>query len=71
MQAGTCRRALTGRMGDCARNIRESLINSVYCANGIFFRPAASENLVHSAAISAVSFLAGQKNPLFYRNHLI
>ena len=41
--------------------IRESLIHSVYCANGIFFRPAASEDLVHSAAISAVSFLAGQK----------
>jgi len=51
---------------------KESLINSVYCANGIFFRPAASENLVHSAAISAVSFLAGQKiHSLSQSPHLI
>jgi len=53
-----------GRPRD-VNNFRELLINSVIHAEGIFLRPAAAESLVHSAAVSAVSFLAGQKNPLF------
>jgi len=40
---------------------QEPLLHSIYCAGGIFCRPAASESLVHSAAVSAVSFLAGKK----------
>ena len=43
--------------------IRESLIDSVIYADGIFLRPAASQKLRNSA-VPSVSFLAGRKNLL-------
>jgi len=43
---------------------RESLIDSVIHADGIFLCPAASQKPRNSAAIPSVSFLAGCKNLL-------
>ena len=41
---------------------RESLIDPVIHADGIFLRPAASQRPRNSAAIPSASFLAGGKN---------
>ncbi len=43
---------------------KESLIDSVIHADGIFLRPAAAQKPRNSAAIPSVSFLAGCKNLL-------
>ncbi len=68
------RRALVKETGFCYNEPREraveALIHSVHCANGIYFRPAASKILVTAPIFLRFSFLQGKK-PTRYRNGLI